>query len=178
MAGTYYKYVERDADSQINWAEVGREASGMLAEVNRVREEKKDALATAQRESLDYIMKSPQGVDQSINSKINNFAHNLMEQKKIDYDLLTRGRMSVRDYTLKQQNQLDGTKNLFEVAKVLQANRQATLEGIAEGKYQAAGNIFNGRFVEKMTDLSKVSINVNSPSGEINVGMYEDKEID
>ena len=178
MAGTYYKYVERDADSQINWAEVGREASGMLLEVNRVREEKKDALAKAQRESLNYIMNSPQGVDQSINSKINNFAHNLMEQKKIDYDLLTRGRMSVRDYTLKQQNQLDGTKNLFEVAKVLQANRQTTLDGIAEGKYQAAGNIFNGGFVEKMTDLSRVSINVNSPSGEINVGMYEDKEID
>lgn len=178
MAGTYYKYVERDADSQINWAEVGREASGMLSEVNRVREEKKDALAKAQRESLNYIMNSPQGVDQSINSKINNFAHNLMEQKKIDYDLLTRGRMSVRDYTLKQQNQLDGTKNLFEVAKVLQANRQATLDGIAEGKYQAAANIYNGGFVEKMTDLSKVSINVNSPSGEINVGMYEDKEID
>ena len=178
MAGTYYKYVERDADSQINWAEVGREASGMLSEVNRVREEKKDALAKAQRESLNYIMNSPQGVDQSINSKINNFAHNLMEQKKIDYDLLTRGQMSVRDYTLKQQNQLDGTKNLFEVTKVLQANRQATLDGIAEGKYQAAGNIFNGGFVEKMTDLSRVSINVNSPSGEINVGMYEDKEID
>ena len=178
MAGTYYKYVERDADSQINWAEVGREASGMLLEVNRVREEKKDALAKAQRESLNYIMNSPQGVDQSINSKINNFAHNLMEQKKIDYDLLTRGQMSVRDYTLKQQNQLDGTKNLFEVAKVLQANRQTTLDGIAEGIYQADANIFNGGFVEKMTDLSRVSINVNSPSGEINVGMYEDKEID
>lgn len=173
-----YKYVERDADSQINWAEVGAETSGMLLEVNRVREEKKDALAKAQRESLNNLMNSPQGVDQSINSKINDFAHNLMEQKKIDYDLLTRGQMSVRDYTLKVQNQLDGTNNLFEVTKQLQATRQATLDGIAEGKYQAAGNIFNGGFVEKMSDLSNLSINVNSPNGEINLGMYEDKIID
>ena len=173
-----YSYVERDADSQINWAEVGAQTSGMLLEVNRVREEKKDALAQAQRESLDNLMKSPQGVDQSINSKINDFAHNLIAQKKIDYDLLTRGQMSVRDYTLKVQNQLDGTNNLFEVSKQLQANRQATLDGIADGTLQSAGNIFNGGFVEKMSDLSNLSINVNSPTGEINLGMYEDKVID
>lgn len=178
MAGTYYKYAERDADSQINWAQVGAEASGMLLEVNRVREEKKDALAQAQRESINNLMNSPQGVDQSLNSKMIDFAHNLIEQIKIDYDLLTRGEMSVRDYTLKKQNQLDGTNNLFEVTKQLQATRQATLDGIADGSLQSAGNIFNGGFVEKMSDLSNLSINVNSPTGEINLGMYEDKVID
>lgn len=173
-----YGYVERDADSQINWAEVGAQTSGMLLEVNRVREEKKDALAKAQRESLDNLMKSPQGVDQSLNGVVNKFAHDLIEQKKIDYALLTRGQMNVRDYTLKVQNQMDGTNNLFEVTKQLQATRQATLDGIADGSLQSAGNIFNGGFVEKMSDLSNLSINVNSPTGEINLGMYEDKVID
>jgi hypothetical protein len=173
-----YGYVERDVDSQINWAQVGAEASGMLLEVNRVREEKKDALAQAQRESLNNLMNSPQGVDQSVNGVVNKFAHDLIEQTKIDYDLLIRGDMSVRDYTLKRQNQLDGTNNLFKVAPELQKAKKTTLDGISNGSLQSAANIFQGSFVEKMVDLSNLSINVNSPTGEINFGLLEDKIID
>ncbi len=77
-----YKYVERNADSQVNWAEVGREASDMLFEVNRVREEKKEAFAKAQRESLNNLMDSPQGKNQDLNGVISKFANDMMEQKK------------------------------------------------------------------------------------------------
>lgn len=178
MAGTYYKYAERDVDSQINWAEVGAQTSGMLLEVNRVREEKKDALAQAQRESLNNLMESPQGKNQDLNGKINEFAHNMMEQKKIDYDLLTRGQMSVRDYTLKVQNQMDGTKRLFDITKTLQETRQVTLDGIADGTLQTGINVFNRGMVEGYQDLSNLDINVNAPDGSINLGMYEDKVID
>ena len=178
MAGTYYKYAERDVDSQINWAEVGAQTSGMLLEVNRVREEKKDALAQAQRESLNNLMESPQGKNQDLNGVVNKFAHDMMEQKKIDYDLLTRGQMSVRDYTLKVQNQMDGTKKLFDITKTLQDTRQATLDGIADGTLSTAINVFNRGFVEGFQDLSKLGINVNAPDGSINLGIYEDKVVD
>jgi len=178
MAGTYYKYAERDADSQINWAEVGAEASGMLLEVNRVREEKKDALAQAQRESLNNLMNSPQGKNQDVNGVMNKFAHDLIAQKKIDYDLLTRGEMSVRDYTLKTQNQMDGTNRIFEIGKQLQATRQATLDGISDGTLSTSINVFNRGMVEQYQDMSKLGINVNSPDGSINLGIYEDKVVD
>lgn len=174
----YYKYAERTADSQINWAQVGAEASGMLSEVNRVRQEKKDALEQGYRESMNNLMNSPQGVNQDVNSQINEFAHNMIEQKKLDYDLLKRGQMSVRDYTLKVQNQLDGTNNLFKVLEQLQKSRQTTFDGISDGSLQSTANIFNKGFVEKMSDLSKLGINVNAPDGSINVGLYEDKVVD
>ena len=58
---SYYKYAERDADSQINWAEVGKGLSDMLAETNRIRQEKKDALDKAQREALNYVAETPNG---------------------------------------------------------------------------------------------------------------------
>ena len=38
---TYYKYAERSADSQVNWAEVGKGISDMLADEVKIREEKK-----------------------------------------------------------------------------------------------------------------------------------------
>jgi hypothetical protein len=178
MAGTYYKYAERDVDSQINWAEVGAQTSGMLLEVNRVREEKKDALAQAQRESLNNLMESPQGKNKDLNGVVNKFAHDMMEQTKIDYDLLTRGEMSVRDYTLKRQNQMDGTKRLFDITKTLQETRQVTLDGIADGTLQTGINVFNRDMVEGYQNLSNLDINVNAPDGSINLGMYEDKVID
>jgi hypothetical protein len=175
---TYYKYAERDVDSQINWAEVGAQTSNMLLEVNRVREEKKSALAQAQRESLNNLMDSPQGKNQDLNGVVNKFAHDMMEQKKIDYDLLTRGEMSVRDYTLKVQNQMDGTKRMFDITKSLQDTRQTTLDGIADGTLQTSWNVWNRGMVEGYQDLSKLGINVNSPDGNVNLGIYEDKIVD
>ena len=38
---TYYKYAERNVDSQVNWAEVGKGISDMLADEVKIREEKK-----------------------------------------------------------------------------------------------------------------------------------------
>ena len=48
---TAYKYVEREATDNINWAEVGANFSGMLQEEMRVRQEKKDAID----ESTDVV---------------------------------------------------------------------------------------------------------------------------
>jgi hypothetical protein len=63
---TYYKYVEREADSYINWAEIGKSISDTAYEINRVREEKKDAIDTAMREDLNQLAEAPQGEDQNL----------------------------------------------------------------------------------------------------------------
>ena len=45
---TYYKYAERSADSQVNWAEVGKGISDMLADEVKIREEKKAEISFLQ----------------------------------------------------------------------------------------------------------------------------------
>jgi len=57
MAGTYYKYAERESDSQVNWASVGKDMSDMLAETNRVREEKKLLLMLHKENLLNIYLK-------------------------------------------------------------------------------------------------------------------------
>ena len=47
---TYFKYAERSAESQINWAEVGKNMTDMLQEQERIRDEKISALDAATRE--------------------------------------------------------------------------------------------------------------------------------
>ena len=38
---TYYKYAERQVDTRINWAEVGKDMSDMLLEERKLRERKR-----------------------------------------------------------------------------------------------------------------------------------------
>lgn len=172
-----YKYVERDADSQINWAQVGREASGMLLEVNRVREEKKEAYNQATREEMNNLMNTPQGENQDANGFINNYAHDMIQQMKIDEDLFKRGMLKERDYTLKRQNNMDGTKSLFEIQKLYQQKYKEKMDGVMSGKLQAM-NIFNMGMVEGYGDFNNSKASINPVDGTVGIGLMENKIID
>ena len=176
MAGKYYKYVERDEDSQINWAEVGREASGMLSEVNRVREEKKEAYNQATREELNNLMSAPQGENQDANGFINNYAHDMIQQMKIDEDLFKRGMLKERDYTLKRQNNMDGTKKLFEIQKLYQQKYKEKMDGVTSGQLQAM-NVFNMGMVEGYGDFNNSKASINPADGTVGIGLLENQII-
>ena len=117
---TFYKYAERDADSQINWFEVGKNLTDMLDETRRVRQEKKDAIDAATRQFENDLANAPQGQNQDINNFTNKYAHNMMNQMRIDEQLLKSGQMPLDKYTLRRQNYIDGTNQLFELSKLYQ----------------------------------------------------------
>jgi hypothetical protein len=109
-----YKYVERDAqDTQINWAEVGANFSGMLQEENRVREEKKDALDEQARVYQNSLNSIPTGQNTQLNDAALNFAADLQEQALMLNKNLKAGLLSPRDYTRYMQNLMDGTNQAF-----------------------------------------------------------------
>jgi len=109
-----YKYVERDAqDTQINWAEVGANFSGMLQEENRVREEKKDALDEQARAYQNSLNSIPTGQNTQLNDAALNFAADLQEQALMLNKNLKAGLLSPRDYTRYMQNLMDGTTQAF-----------------------------------------------------------------
>jgi len=111
---TGYKYVERDAqDTQINWAEVGANFSGMLQEENRVREEKKDALDEQARVYQNSLNSIPTGQNTQLNDAALNFAADLQEQALMLNKNLKAGLLSPRDYTRYMQNLMDGTNQAF-----------------------------------------------------------------
>jgi len=171
-----YKYVERDADSQLNWAEIGKNMSDTFAEVNRVREEKKATYSEATRVFENELYNSPQGTDQDANSFINNFAHDMIEQTRLDEKLFKSGRMSEREYTLKRQNALDGTKQLFDLQKLYQAEFEKKMEGVTSGKLQAL-NIFNMSTVEGFKDFANSKATINPLTNKVGLGLMENKVI-
>ena len=118
---TYYKYAERSADSQINWAEVGKDMSDMLKEETRIREEKKAAINAASREYGQVLANSPQGEHEPARQAALKFADNASKYMLMQDKLLKSGQMSLKDYTISRQNLLDGTDNAFTALKDYQS---------------------------------------------------------
>ena len=58
---TYYKYAERNADSQINWADVGKNMSDMLAKEAEKRETLKSDINKQFTDDVNLLSDPPQG---------------------------------------------------------------------------------------------------------------------
>ena len=174
---TYYKYAERDADSQVNWAEVGKGISDMLKEEVNIREQKKAAYDKAYREDTEQLANAPQGKWQDGNRTVNNFAHDMMAQQLIDYKLLKSGQMNERDYTLRRENYKSQSNTLFDLQKLLQAERQSTIDLYQSQEIQGM-NISNMADVEAYTDFANASAVIDPYAANINMSIFEDKVVD
>jgi hypothetical protein len=174
----YYKYVARDADSQINYAEVGQQAVDMLQNWNQTREEKKEAYNQAYRESINNLMVAPQGKDQNANDFISKYAQKMIDQKLINKRLFERGEMTEQQYTLSMQNQMDGTKRLFNLQKLYQQEWLDTMQGIDDKKYQRALTISNQSDVEGAANFNNSEAFIDPVDGTVSVGLMENKVID
>lgn len=167
---TYYKYAERSADSQVNWAEVGKGISDMLKQETTIREQKKTAIDQATREFQKTLENAPQGQFQDANKFTNDYAHSMMEQQMIDNRLLKSGQMKLQDFTYRRQNYVDGTNTLFELQKLYQENYKKKMEGIQSGELQALTGA-NMASVEGFSDFSKSKAVIDPTTGIVNVGI-------
>ena len=120
MAGTYYKYAERQADSYVNWAEIGSNMSSMLVEENKIREDKKAYLDEQTRKNLIEISKIPEGSDKSARAAALELADNaskflLMQEKEFK-----AGRLKTKDYLTGRQNTMDDIGASFDTLEAYQ----------------------------------------------------------
>jgi hypothetical protein len=173
---TYYKYAERDADSQINWAEVGKGLSDMLQETNRVREEKKAALDEAQRETMKYLAETPNGEHVGSRQSILEYSDKASNMLRIQYDLMKRGQLNPKDFMVFRQNLTDNTNLAFNANKAFQENyadiMQRSRDGIASGL-----ELNNAEEVEGFGNWKNIGWEI-SPNGIVMAGKMVEQDID
>lgn len=177
MAGTYFKYAERNVDSQINWAEIGKNVTDMLREENRLREEKKDALDAASRESLNRLANSPTGEFQSANEWTLNYASDASQALLMQDRLLKNGLLKVKDYTVMRQNLNDGTNQLFQVAKEYQA-QAADIMKRYKGDENQDIEAWMMEQVEGLSNFKNTKAYINPTNFTVSLGMMKKKIID
>ena len=117
---TYYGYADRDASSQVNWAEVGKNMTDMLQEQNRIREAKKAEIDEASRKFGETLANAPTGQNDGLNGFALSHANEASKFRLMQDRLLKSGMLDIRAYTVGRQNLLDGTNRAFEIAKNLQ----------------------------------------------------------
>jgi hypothetical protein len=117
MANTYFKYAERNAENRINWADVGKDMTDMLADEARVRAEKKAAIETDFREFGKTLAESPMGESQGFNEFTTDYADSAQEYSLMVNNMLKSGDLKLRDYNNIQANLKQGTSEAFSIAE-------------------------------------------------------------
>lgn len=125
---TYYKYAERAAGSQVNWAEIGKNLTDTLQEENRIREEKKAAIDESTRQYGLKLEKSPQGENTTLNQWGLDYAADAQQARLLQDRLLRQGKLKLRDYTMMRQNLTDGTNEAFSLLDEYNAEYKVKME--------------------------------------------------
>jgi len=171
---TAFGYVEREADSYVNWADVGRNMSATIDNIQRVRDEKKALIEKAYNEDLDFIKANPSGENKSLREKSIEYANSAAENLKLKYNLLKQGKSSVNDFVKFRQNLTDDTESLYGTLNKMQEEYKRKMDRAKAGESQYLERR-NMELLEQY-DLSKTDLFVNPLTGTVTIGLMEEVE--
>jgi hypothetical protein len=174
---TFYKYAERNADSYIDWAEVGKDVTTMLSDENKRREDEKAELDRVTKESFDALANGPQGEHEGINQWWLDYADNGSKYLKLQDDLLKSGRLKVRDFVKNRQNLMDGTDQATKLVKSYQDEWADKMAREKDDKNQYL-ETWATASVEGFADFSRSRLYINPATGAVSVAMMTKKNVD
>jgi len=173
---TYYKYAERQADSFVNWGEIGKNLSEMLQTENQLREDKRAEIDKASREFGEQLANSPTGEHQGANAWTLNYASDAQQARLLQDRLLKSGQLKLKDYTIMRQNINDGTKQVFNLSKEYQEEYKVKMERAKSAdpnKKSQAAELFVMGSVEGFANFMNSKILINPTDFQVSVGMMK-----
>lgn len=178
---TYYKWAERQADTTINWAEVGKNMSDMLQEEMRLREAKKAAINEETRKLGDKLENMPMGLYEPANQFMLEFGASAQETRLIQDNLLRAGLLKPKDYAIQRQNLNDGTNTMIDLSKIYEEEYTTKLERIDNAdpkqRSQAIESYLMERF-EGLSNLTNTKAVINPTDGQVTLGRLVEKTVD
>jgi len=178
-ANQYSVYAQRDTEStQVDWSNIAKSLTDELQKVAADRETKKAEIEKGTADALAKLSEIEDINDNTLTQVIIDGSDNSKQTLVQAADLLSRGLMTLKDYKLIEQQQLNGYANISKYIKnydkALEEGNQRMLEGIAsdleiafnEGTFGAA-DLKNKRLVSnpKTGQLSLVTM-VQNDKGE------------
>jgi len=131
--GTYFGYVKREADSYINWAEVGNSIVKDIDAEIKIRTDKKAAYEKNQSEIYNFVKNNPMGENTSANEgslQLANDAQNYLLQLN---KLVKSNKMSVNEYMIRSQNLKDDTTHMYGILKSFQERAKVVSDRAQKG---------------------------------------------
>tara|TARA_R110000868_G_scaffold53365_4_gene167623 strand:+ start:2874 stop:4610 length:1737 start_codon:yes stop_codon:yes gene_type:complete len=174
---TAFGYVEREADSYVNWADVGRDMSNTIDDIQRVREEKKGLIEKTYREDLKFIQDNPSGEHETMNSWSLGVAQSSAEMMRLQNTMLKQGKLSLPNYLTFRQNITDSVEKIYTVNSQLQeAFKEVNDRSKADANQQLERE--TKVLLEKYGKLEDTEAYINPLNGTIYLGLTEIAEED
>ena len=177
---TFYKYVEREQESRVNWNEVSRDLTTRLKLETEDRELRKEEIKQSTRDLINYQENPPAGLNYTLNQQVQNLSSDLIEATILQQKLLESGDLSERAFKNIRQNMQDDTENIYRVYKGYNdkfaeyAERQQPGSN-ANGIDPAASWIeaANMQSLEEMHNFKQYAPNVDAGSGSISLLKFD-----
>ena len=118
---TFYKYQERDIDSQVNWADIGLGMSDMITDQVATRKAKKEAYDDEVRATNQYLDERPIGDDDNLTTWTAAYSSDMQKKILDNQRAFKNGMVSERDNVIFMQNVKNGTSTIFNLATEYQA---------------------------------------------------------
>jgi len=174
---TYYKYADREASSQVNWAEITTNMVDSLNEAQAIREAKRKAIDDATAELGTTLSEAPQGDHKGLNEFAMTYANNAQQMRLMQDKLLKSGQLKLRDYNIGRANLTEGTTQLFNLGKKYQKAYGDRMKNFEIGENSLLDADMMGR-LETFANFSNHEAYINPTNGQVSVGKLIDKEID
>ena len=100
MAKTFYGYAERDAESYVDWSQIGRDITTMLQEEVTRREILKKDVEDASTAFGETLANAPTGMHKGANDFMTNYVDDVSSARLMQDRLLKSGQLKVKDYLL------------------------------------------------------------------------------
>ena len=165
---SYINYAEKQAASQINWAEISKNLSDTLYKEAEIRQEKKDAIDESSRKFGQELNNPTTGEYRNGSEWILNYANSAQQMRLIQDRLLKSGQLSLRDYNIGRQNLVDGTNGLFTLMEEYQTEYSKKMKDYQEGKTSGA-NIDIMEAAEGMANLTTTEAYINPTTFNVNL---------
>ena len=117
---TFYKYQERDLDSQVNYADVGLGISNLVTDQLATRKAKKEAYDDQVREYEKYAKQFPTGEDVGVNSWTSAYSTDMTQKTLEQYRAFKNGQVSEREHVEFMANIKNSTESMFNASQVFQ----------------------------------------------------------
>lgn len=174
---TFYKYAERSAESQVNWAEIGKNMTDMLRQEVQVRDQKKAALDEATRQAAQQISNAPQGEHVGAKTEAIRLADQATKYLLMQNRLMKQGILDPKDYMISYQNLSDGIKTAYSSMKAFQSQYAELMERAKTDKSSAL-EIQNLEEIQGYGNFRESGFFIDAPTGNLNVGLKEEQIID
>lgn len=166
---TYYKYAERDVNSQVDWGKIGADITNMLQEQARLKAAKEQAFDDQTQAMSKTLEDMPTGENQMLNEKYMDFVSNAQEYRLQQDRLVKGGLLDPRDYKRSRQRFSDDTARFFDLGKKAQEEYKIKADRMAKGtsSFMEQDMMI---MVEGLGNLQNLSPVINAANGSVQIG--------